>query len=224
MSGLVQPTLTGGPLASPETFGGGNGFNKHCGDCTTHNQAGDPVDTATGNFWETFTDLAVPGRGVPMLVSRTYNSQSAGTDGLFGFGWSWTYGTNLRVTSRESGTLRPLGVTVHQGNGATATFTRPNSSSAFSAPPRVDGSVVHDPSTDTYSVKRGPSETLTFDGGGRLTGIRDPNGYLTTLAWSATQLVVTEPAPGLRQLRFTLAADASGRSRVTQWSTRPAGG
>ena len=47
----------------------------------------DPVNCATGVFWHTFTDFSVPGRGVPLDLTRTYESSEAGTDGPFGYGW-----------------------------------------------------------------------------------------------------------------------------------------
>ncbi len=40
----------------------------------TQTCAGDPVNTASGNFTESFTDLMTPGRGMPLNVTRTYNA------------------------------------------------------------------------------------------------------------------------------------------------------
>ena len=54
-----------------------------------------PVNCATGNFWHTFTDLTVPGRGPALDFNRTYNSQDAGTDGPFGPGWTSSYTMSL---------------------------------------------------------------------------------------------------------------------------------
>ncbi|MGH2372039.1 MAG: DUF6531 domain-containing protein [bacterium] len=63
-----------------ETLGSRNPSELHrCQGCL-----GDPVNTATGNFFEEFTDLAVPGRGVPLTLSRTYNSLAAGVNGPLG--------------------------------------------------------------------------------------------------------------------------------------------
>src|SRR5206468_988848 len=52
---------------------------------------GDTVNTAIGNFWHTYTDLSIPGRGVPLLFTRTYNSLRADTDGPLGYGWTHNY-------------------------------------------------------------------------------------------------------------------------------------
>jgi hypothetical protein len=53
-----------------------------------HPCAGDPVDCATGNFSESYTDLSIPGRGPGLDLTRTYNSLGAGSEGPYGYGWS----------------------------------------------------------------------------------------------------------------------------------------
>src|SRR5207253_111340 len=72
-------------LTQDEILGGRSNviMNNRCDKC-------DPVDTATGNFWETIDDLSIQGRGtqggadapgVPLLFSRTYNSQATDSNG-----------------------------------------------------------------------------------------------------------------------------------------------
>ena len=102
----------GSGLTASNFFGSGNymGFNPQC-------NTKRPVNCATGNFWHTFDDLDVPGRGLPLHLERTYNSLAAGTDGPFGFGWSSGYSQSL-TTDPSSGAL-----TVHEENGSTATAT-----------------------------------------------------------------------------------------------------
>ena len=46
---------------------------------------GAPVNTDTGEFWHTFTDLSVPGRGIPLDLTRTYSSAAASTLGPLGY-------------------------------------------------------------------------------------------------------------------------------------------
>jgi RHS repeat-associated protein len=41
-----------------------------------------------GNFRLDFTDLSIPLAGIPISVSRTYDTVNAGDEGDFGFGWS----------------------------------------------------------------------------------------------------------------------------------------
>ena len=41
-----------------------------------------------GEFALSFTDLQVPVAGIPITITRTYDSREAGTEGDFGFGWT----------------------------------------------------------------------------------------------------------------------------------------
>src|ERR1700722_1832284 len=67
-----------------------------------------PVNCATGEFWEQFTDYQVPGRGVPLDLAQTYVSADAARASVFGYGWSDSYGMSLtppgasgKVTGRQ---------------------------------------------------------------------------------------------------------------------------
>jgi hypothetical protein len=44
----------------------------------------DPVDTFTGEFYENFTDLSLPGAGPAVGIDRSYSSGLADIDGPFG--------------------------------------------------------------------------------------------------------------------------------------------
>ena len=52
---------------------GGGSFSVAAHPCTCT----DPVDAATGDFFETATDLSLPGAGLPLEFTRTYDAQSA---------------------------------------------------------------------------------------------------------------------------------------------------
>ena len=108
--------VAGGPSASQA----GGAPNPALEDTSCDNGA--PVNCATGEFWHTFTDFSVPGRGVPLNLTRTYVSAAAGTDGPFGFGWSDSYGMSLSTDAAGD-------VTVTQEDGSTLTFT-PNGGAA----------------------------------------------------------------------------------------------
>ncbi len=57
-----------------------------------------------GNFTLSFTDLTLPVSGVPVTVSRTYDTLTAGTDNGLGFGWRLEYrDTDLRTSVPPSG-------------------------------------------------------------------------------------------------------------------------
>jgi Domain of unknown function (DUF6531) len=118
-------------LAANQIFGSGPSVDEQGGapnpsEQITSCSTCQPVNEATGEFWHTFTDVSIPGRGVPPDLTRTYTSAAAAKDGPFGFGRSTSYGMSLSVTPRS------LVVTVHQENGSTVTF-HPNGSGGLVA-------------------------------------------------------------------------------------------
>jgi RHS repeat-associated protein len=174
-----------------------------------------PVNVITGNFWHTFSDLSTPGRGYPLDLARTYNSDPAlsSADHGFGYGWSWTYGVKLTVSGSTA--------TVDQEDGSRVTFTQ-SGSAWVPAAPRYLATLLHN-ADGTWTMTRNVRQTLTFDSTGRLTAIKDLNGYTTTVQYpSSTSTVVTDPAG--RTLTFTLSggritsvADTSSPARTLQY-------
>ena len=193
VSNTVQSPL-GGALLLGELLGGG--FNS-CTPCLLRAvaNAAQPVNTATGDFWHTFTDISIPGRGDALSLSRTYNSQASSGNGAFGYGWSFSYGISLTGTGTDT-------ITLSQEDGSQERFT--GSDGYYSAPPRVQATLVRN-SDGTYTLTRDVTQTLTFDSAGQLTSERDLNGETTTLSYASGKLTkVTDP--GGRSLAFAWSA------------------
>ena len=126
-------------LSATDVTGGGPSASEQGGACNAAEHGvtqscAQPVNIATGEFWHTFTDFSIGGRGVPLDLARTYTSANAATDGPFGFGWTDSY--SMSLTTDASGV-----VTVHQEDGSTVAFS-PNGSGGYSAPPRVLASLI----------------------------------------------------------------------------------
>jgi RHS repeat-associated protein len=186
----------GGPLTLRELLAGGHNPAEFCLQCSMDRILhGDPVDAPTGNFWESFKDLGVPGRGPALELARTYNSQAAGTDSPFGHGWSFTYGMSLAAGSGQ--------VEIDQENGSAVVFTEEPDGS-FVAPPRVTATLHHE-GDGTWSFVRHRREIFTFDAAGHLIGEEDLDGYRADLAYD-----------GSGQLKTV--TDAAGRKLTFAWS------
>lgn len=153
-----------------------------------------PVNCRTGNFWHTFTDLAIAGRGAPLRLDRTYNSLAASTAGAFGYGWSSSYSMHVGVDASGA-------VTVHQENGSQVSFTS-NGSGGYDAPARTLATLSKQPD-GSYVFTRRQRERFEFDTAGRLRQMSDLNGYTTTLEHDAA---------GLRTV-----TDDSGRKLTFSW-------
>ena len=185
--------LTSGPITTQESFGAGNPAWAHSPQCN----AGRPVNSATGNFWHTFSDLVVPGPGTPLLVARTYNALNADVTGAFGRGWSSNLDMRLEIGS--DGVF-----TVHQENGAVAEFVE--SDGDFGPRPRLRATLERDGAG--YRFVRHHRDTFSFDADGRLLAITDLLGTSTTFHYGANGLERVTDESG-RNLMIT--TDSDGR-------------
>ena len=186
-----------------ESYGGGTGVTQDT-TCNTCN----PVNIATGNFWHTFGDLAVPGRGFSLALSHTYNAQLSDRNGPLGYGWSHSYNSYI-----EHSALTDYNYLVHQGNGSIIPFN-----SDLSAPSRVMASLTNVSGNlvlttthglDTY-VYRPLNGSATA---GKLDHLTDRNGNTTTLDYDTSGRLVTVTDPAGRT--FTFHYDATRTTLLT---------
>lgn len=199
-------------LSPAETYGGGNPAELDC----TQACEGDPVNTATGDYWESTTDLAIGGRGPGLIMERTYSSlaAAAGHSSPLGRGWSFGYGMSLAV---EAGSGN---VTITQGNGSQTAFTH-DGNGFYTAPGRVLAELVRNPDESwNYTVRE--RTIYTFSSAGRLTGIADLNGNSIALAYDGSGRLSTATDGVGRTLSF--AYDTAGLiSSVTDSTGRSVG-
>ncbi len=190
-----QGALLGGPVLAPELYGG---VNCACADADlAQSYAGDPVDTAYGNYTESSTDLKIPGRGIPLEFTRTYNSLASATNGPLGYGWT----SNLLMSLAQPGGSGP--VTISQEGGAQVVFD-PSGSSYVPAASRVNATLVHN-GDGTWTFARRAQDTYIFSSAGQLLSETDRNGYATRLSYNASNQLttLTDPAGRTLQLGWT---------------------
>jgi RHS repeat-associated protein len=186
----VQVAPTGGGVSLAEAPCGASTVGRQI--AGTQSQCGDPVNSATGNFHETFTDLSTPGRGIPLNVSRTFNAMLANADGPFGWGWTVPYFGTLTQT--------PTLATIGLPGGGSVMFNRSGSVYAPTAP-RIDATLV-DNGNGTLTYTEHGMNFFDFDAvTGHLLSQSDLNGHLasspyaTTFGYTGSQLTtVTDPA------------------------------
>jgi RHS repeat-associated protein len=179
--GSIQPVGSG---VSTETYG--DGTISAPGVC--HCAAGDPVDAATGDFHVSGSDLSLPGAGLPLAFSRTYDAQAAQAEvsaalgaGPLGYGWS----DNLGMTVAYNSSTQVA--TVTEENGAQTTFSPyvsgtspawcPSATNFCSTAPRFEATLNHN-TNGTWSYVRtvAGAETFTFNSSGVLTSESDTAG------------------------------------------------
>ena len=150
--------------------------------CTTAKH-GDPINSATGEFYEHVRDLGVACVGPPVIWSRTYSSQGDGSDGGLGVNWSVNYGMHLRVV--EGGTLATAThLEVVQENGSIIPVYG-DPTFGYDVPVRVHAKFKK-LEGGGFLLKRGIDEAFYFDSGGLLSRLVDRNGNEVNVARDAT--------------------------------------
>ena len=151
---------------------------------------GDPVNTESGNFFQSFTDISIPGRSYPLAVQRTYNSQNASVNGPFGYGWSFNYGMSVAVSGSSPNEV----ATVTEENGAQIPFDQPASGNTWAPASSFPDTLTYNPGSATWTFVRDARDTDTFNSSGQLTQEQDLNGYVTSLSYTGGNLsTVTDP-------------------------------
>jgi RHS repeat-associated protein len=176
-------------------FGGGGGGAWDDGSANNNTvPAAEPVNTADGSYEYSHTDLSLGGR-TPLSFTRGYNSGTAATSpGPLGYGWTFTYGTNL--VSQNSATT----ILVTFGSGRADVFTQQPNGSYTAAPGQFDTLIVD--GNGTYEVLDKSRNDYVFSAAGALQSIVDRNGNVTTLTYNGNQLQTVSTAGG-RSLTFT---------------------
>jgi RHS repeat-associated protein len=178
----------GGPTLTSEVAGGANPSEPCSQRCH-----GDPVNSVTGEFWETAGDLTVAGVGPALSWTRSFATTRASTDGPLGHGWSDAYSLQLTPMGGTSLATSPW-VQVAQENGSLVTFTA-DGAGGFTAPFRVFATLER-LADGSYRFTRQGRQIYTFDAAGRLTGLADINGNAATLTYDGAHLVRVENSRG----------------------------
>ena len=153
--------------------------------CSCQRHTVRPVNTATGEFWHTFDDLTIPGRGIQLDLQRTYSSALSTQSGRFGFGWNDAY--NLNITFDGAPNPNP---TLHAGNGSSVPFVAsgPLGSPTYTGPTFLLGALTKDVPTGNLVFTDKVKTQYTFTLAGQLTKETDRNSNTTNLTYSGGKL------------------------------------
>ena len=186
-----------------ERTGGGNPSENTC----DQGCYGDPVNTASGEYWERRTDLALPGRGPALSFDRTYSAQSD-VNGAFGHGWTASYLMSLEAEG--PGEV----VTITQENGSTIAF-EPNGEGGYVGPSAYLATLRAN-EDGTWTLTRRQRDRFVFDREGRLVRELDLNGETTTLSYdeAGDLTTITDPSRTHLQTRIRRSRPRHGARRL----------
>ncbi len=159
------------------------------------------VNTYSGNLTIQRNLLVVPGKGIPLELYLTYNSDHRNISSPFGLGWNLSY--NIRYTRDSSSN-----VTIVWGDGRQDVFTR--NGGAYTAPAGVYMTLT-EPTTGKMllTAKRGIKFRFTDSVHRKLTSIEDPNGNALTFGYNTSYRLATITDAGGRV--YNLSYDAKGK-------------
>ena len=229
ISDFVQGPI-GGVVAGSQRIGGGGGISPGACDC----KAGEPVDVATGDYFETDTDASVATYGPALDFTRTYDAvlaqdeSASATPGPLGYGWTDNWAMSVALNT-DYNTSVTGDVTLNQSNGSQALFVPPVSgacdypyfgpgtSNTYCTLPQVLGSLTYNSGSSTYTLVEHPDTTYSFNSSGLLTSITDPNGDSESVTYNS-------PSPGSGNCPAGAAScetvtSASGRTITLGWSS-----
>jgi RHS repeat-associated protein len=157
----------------------------------------EPVNTLTGNLTLAAADLAIPGRGPPLRLVRSYNARDPRV-GAFGPGWSSDLAWRVRERSNGDAVLfRPDGRRDVFHKQADGTYAPP--SGVFDAlTARAGGG---------FFLRTVDQLTVLFASDGLLTSIADRNGNALTYTFDLEDRIVQIEASGGRSISFGYGAD-----------------
>jgi RHS repeat-associated protein len=181
-------------------------------------RAAEPVNTATGNYLSQTTDLALPGRGLGVAFTRTYNSLATAS-GPLGLGWTHSYAAHLVLNpdgsimfvADDAATFRYESDAVGGYVGPGGAFGSLSAVSGGYELLRRDQVRYHFNATGALiseTDRNGNALTLAYTGGD-LTTITDTVGRVATLSYDASHRLTGLAAPLGRSVSYTY--DAAGR-------------
>ncbi len=184
----------------------------------------DGVNPANGNLVLQQSDFSIPGRGVPIGLTRTYNSRKATVAGMFGYGWTSNVETQL-VDAGEGpitlidgdGTRHIFGQTTGGGyvahGGVYLTLVK-NGDSTYTIT-QTDGTKINFNTIGRISTivdTNNNTTTFTYDVNGKLTEIADASNRIATISYGANGYVSSIQIPGSRTISYLY----DGNGNLTQ--------
>jgi RHS repeat-associated protein len=174
-----------------------------------------------GNLLVQYTDVSFPGRGLPVELRRTYNSQTA-YEGYFGRGWTSILDTHLTIAADK--------ITLMDAYGGTFEFTNPQQDgddTKYTSPPGRN-TIFKKLANGTYTEKKKNGSTYFFNTEGKLTRLQHRNssnyiqityggdGYPISIQEASNRFTTIEYGGNGKKRRITKITDPQGRE--TQYS------
>lgn len=176
----------------------------------TRHDAG--VNAVFGHSLLQQTNMSIPGRGVPLNLTRSYSSADPSDIG-FGVGWSFSFGLSITAQS-------PTKVLVRNADGRRDRYTSADGVT-FTPPAGIYHTLTKSAADGSYTLTTPDQLVHQFDLTGRLTSIADRNNNTTRLSYTATNLTITDPGGRTLVLTYGTGFDSKRFVSLTDTSLTP---
>ena len=145
------------------------------------------VNVFNGNMVLNEVDVTLPGRGIPIQVTRTYNSR-AYSPSNHPFGYGWTYNVAMHINYMDDGAI-----TLTNTDGNKYFFVK-NSDGYYTSPAGVSLTLTNE--SGSYVITDSSGIKYYFDSYGRLYNTVDTYGNTTNISYRADGTInrVTDPS------------------------------
>jgi len=159
----------------------------------------EPINTATGNYYTSRSDLVVPSKGLAFNFNRFYNSLDSYI-GPLGAGWTHSFNVFLTVNAANAN--------VKEADGHQVTFT-PTGGGNYSPATAGLFDTLSQNGDGTFTLTRKNQTRFNFSPAGKLTSVVDRNGNTQTLSYDGSGNLISVLDSSARV--FTLTNDGAGR-------------
>lgn len=138
------------------------------------------------------SDFSVLGRGIPLGITRTYNSRKADVSGMFGYGW--TSNVETKIVDAGKGPI-----TFMDGDGTRHIFGE-EVGGGYKAHGGIYLNLVKN-GDGTYTITQADGTKINFNTSGKLSSIIDTNNNKTELFYTNGKLTLIKDA-SLRECNY----------------------
>lgn len=158
-------------VTDPQQVAGGKNPSEPCSQCSH----GDPINTATGEFYDTKSDITTLGSGLVPMVERSFSTINKDKLNLLGYGWRTNYEMKIVVDSTkdtQNDILSSRFLSIENENGSISSFYR-NSTNSFIGASKTQAVLIWDNSTQTFTYSRKDKVDYIFNSTGQLIKIKN---------------------------------------------------
>lgn len=213
-----------------EIYGGVNPGEQCNMRCT-----GDPVNNATGEFFDHKEDITTVGEGLVPKVDRSFSTMNPTVSKSLGQGWRSNYdmklisGGDTAAADYDSNILTTKAITVENENGSITNFYKTKDGHYESNKSNTLASLEFDSGSNTFKYTRFKSkESFSFDSAGKLIKIENDKKQSVSLTYKTNGLLDSVSDTVGNSLKFTYGTNGlissvtslTGKSAIYTYNTK----